>query len=120
VGAVEGALLSRDSSSWRMAVDVQVPVVTRRLEGGKSVHAANVSASILSQAGLSELVAADEDEMVDIAVALATADGGAKIRKVIDVDRHVLFQLQIPCRACGLRKVSLYESFSCPYPFFFF
>jgi len=59
-----------------------VPVVTRRLEGSKSVHAANVSASILSQAGLSELVAADEDGFVDIAVSLATAGGGEKIRKL--------------------------------------
>ena len=38
--------------------------VSRVLEGSNSVHASNVSASILSQAGLQELIARDEDQMV--------------------------------------------------------
>mmetsp|Transcript_23187 Transcript_23187/g.34012 ORF Transcript_23187/g.34012 Transcript_23187/m.34012 type:complete len:145 (-) Transcript_23187:590-1024(-) len=41
-----------------------VPVVTKRQTGAKSVHASNVSASILMQAGLRELVGNSDDDFV--------------------------------------------------------
>jgi len=49
-----------------------VPVLTRKTSGAKSIHAANVTASILSQAGLAaQLVTESEDDMVERAGALA-------------------------------------------------
>ena len=49
-----------------------VPVLTRKTTGSESVHAANVTASILAQAGLEELIAVSEDDMVRRAVELAS------------------------------------------------
>jgi len=48
-----------------------VPVVTLQVPGEESCHAHNVTASILTQVGLSDLIATSEDEYIRIAVDLA-------------------------------------------------
>jgi predicted O-linked N-acetylglucosamine transferase (SPINDLY family) len=48
-----------------------VPVVTLRTKGAGSVHSHNVSASLLIQAGLEELVAETEEDYIRIALELA-------------------------------------------------
>jgi len=53
------------------ALMMGVPVVTLRSRGAESIHSHNVSASLLMQAGLQELVADSEEEYISIALQLA-------------------------------------------------
>lgn len=48
-----------------------VPVLTKKTTGSNSVHSANVTASILAQAGLEQLITGTEDDMVQRAQELA-------------------------------------------------
>ncbi|EKX44470.1 hypothetical protein GUITHDRAFT_109591 [Guillardia theta CCMP2712] len=48
-----------------------VPVITLQARGDNATHSQNVGVSLLTQVGLHELIAKDEDEYCDIAVQLA-------------------------------------------------
>ena len=53
------------------ALLMAVPVVTLRATGAGATHAQNVGVSLLTQVGLTELIANSEDHFVEIAVNLA-------------------------------------------------